>query len=82
MDTNTDLDAGEHTLPALQSWNAHHFFHRPLHREESGETEIALNIPSELAAVASVSVMSTTCASTRRLREPPELKFCPLPLAI
>ena len=39
MDTNTDLGTGEHTLPALQYWDAHRLFHRPFGRPDIREAK-------------------------------------------
>jgi hypothetical protein len=40
VDTNTDLGTGEHTIPALQHWNAHRLFHRPLFWVDAREAKV------------------------------------------
>jgi hypothetical protein len=44
VDANTDLGTEEHTVSALQSWDAHRFCNRPLPRTPRREDEVIVRM--------------------------------------
>jgi hypothetical protein len=40
VDSNTNLGTGEHAIPALQHWDAHRLFLRPLVRANTREDKV------------------------------------------
>jgi hypothetical protein len=61
VDTNTDLGTGEHTLPALQYWDAHQLFHRSLYRADIREgKDIGFDQPGDVLRTAG-RVLGANC---------------------